>query len=419
MIRKASLEVITVMIVLLMSACGSDQDVEKLGDRSRALFRMGMNDEAMELIQKALEIEPERFELLETYWKLRFRQDEGAIERLKELESDHPTNPAYPRLLSLLLNDSTERLDKARLSMKLDPEEPEVYLVLSDVFIDMEMTDSAVIYCEKALELDPSMADASLFLGRLNSGKGDLEGAAAIYRAILDRGAGSEEFDEAVDRLFSLYWENEDTSGAIDMARTALNDVRDPWVLRDIAGTIAEDKIEIELAKALALKAIEGMNTEWIEFVYPEIDASWAASTSRRYRGYMYDTLGFVYYQAGETQKTINAYEEAITLIPYIDSEILMKLASAYEDLGMHDEAIESLLDVLAVSMNEEAKSRLESIYIGMHGDTTGVHALVIGKRDETTKPAADFEMVSMNGDMVSLSDFKGKVVLLNFWFPT
>ncbi len=419
MIRKGSSEIIVVMIVLLMSGCGSDRDVGKLGDRSRALFRMGMIDEAMELIQTALEIEPERFDLLETYWKLRFRQDEGAIERLRELESDNPTNPVYPRLLSLLLDDSTERLDKARQAMKLDPEEPEVCLVLSDVFIDMGMTDSAGIYCEKALELDPSMANASLFLGRLSSSKGDLEGAVGIYRSLLDRGAGSEEFDTAVDRLFSLYWDNEDTPAALDMARTALADVRDPWVLSQLAGTIAEEKIEMELTKNLAMKAIEGMNTEWIEFVYPEIDASWAASTSRRYRGYMYDTLGFVYSQAGETQKAIDAYEEAITLIPYIDSEILIKLASAYEDLGMHDEAIESLLDILAVSMNDEAMSQLETIYIEKHGDTTGVHALVTGKRGEVTEPATDFEMVGMNGDMVSLSDFKGKVVLLNFWFPT
>lgn len=42
----------------------------------------------------------------------------------------------------------------------------------------------------------------------------------------------------------------------------------------------------------------------------------------------------------------------------------------------------------------------------------------VWGKRLERAKPAPDFTLSGLNGNQVSLSRFKGKVILLNFWFP-
>ena len=419
MIQKATLMVFPVFIVLFLFACGSDRDVGKLHDRSLALVRMGMNEEAMKTIRQALEAEPGRFDLLETYWELKFKQDEGAVDELKGLQEENPNDPFYPRLLSVLLEDPAERLEAGRRAMKLTGEDPEVYLALIDAFIDPERADSAEIYCSKVLALDPSMARASLRLAGLVADRGDLERAETIYRTVLDRGRGTEEYDTAVQRLFAFYWDEKETPGATEVARIALTNVRDPWVLDHLAYIMADANFEISLAESLSLKGIEGMNAEWIAVEYPEIDAGWATGTSRRYRGYLYGTLGFVYSQAGKTSKAVDALEEAVTLIPYADSEILEELASAYEELGRHDEAIESLLDILAVSMNDEAMSQLETTYAEKYGDTTGVHALVAEKRKAVIEPATDFRMASLTGETVTLSDFKGKVVLLDFWFPT
>jgi tetratricopeptide (TPR) repeat protein len=281
------------------------------------------------------------------------------------------------------------------------------------------MPDSAAIYFSRAIDLDPSLTDASLSLARVRSQQGDRESAEAIYRGVVQKGDDTDHHDSAVYRLFSLYWGEEDTELAVGLARTAAGHVRDPWILNALANTLAEAKVELSLAESLARKAVDGMDREWIEFEYPEVDRNWAETTGRRFRGYMFATLGFVHVQNGEMDKAILAFEQGIDMIPYVDSEILTKLAGAYRAAGRLDEAIESLLDILAISMNDEALAQLESIYTEKYGDTTGVHALVTERREQSTEPATDFRMTSLTGETVSLSDFKGNVVLLNFWFPT
>ena len=44
--------------------------------------------------------------------------------------------------------------------------------------------------------------------------------------------------------------------------------------------------------------------------------------------------------------------------------------------------------------------------------------AAVWAARDARAKPAADFTLTSLDGKPVSFSSLRGKVVLLNFWFP-
>lgn len=39
-------------------------------------------------------------------------------------------------------------------------------------------------------------------------------------------------------------------------------------------------------------------------------------------------------------------------------------------------------------------------------------------KRLEQAKPAVDFTLPDLDGNLISLKDFTGKVVLVNFWFP-
>ena len=45
--------------------------------------------------------------------------------------------------------------------------------------------------------------------------------------------------------------------------------------------------------------------------------------------------------------------------------------------------------------------------------------AAVAARREELAKPAAEFAMRSLDGETVSLSGLRGKVVVLSFWFPT
>jgi len=398
--------------------CGrkGSQDADMLQQRGKALIRMGMAEEALALLGSAIEIEPGRYDILETYWELRFKRDEGAEDELERLEQESPGNPLYPRLLSVLLRDPSQRMEAGRRALKMIPDEPEVFLSLGDAFSALGAADSAESYYTKALNLDPAMSAASLAMAKSKADRGEKVGAVAIYRSLFHLGPDIEGYDEAVRELFELLWDKAEPAEAIAVARTR---VSDPWVQNDIAWKMADAGVELALAESLALEAIDRMQAGWIETDIPEIDEEWAESTAKRYRGYFYDTLGHVHLRAGESEKAVDALEMATSSIPYVDSEVQIKLAKAYSDLGRLDEAIDALLDVVAISLNAEAMAQLEATYVEKKGDRTGLEELVSERRRNAVRPSTDFRMNSLTEEEVSLSDFRGKVVLLNFWFPT
>jgi tetratricopeptide (TPR) repeat protein len=415
---------LTLLFILLVSfssfSCGnSDQNVDKMYDRSFALVRMRMVNDALELLEQALEIEPERYDLLRLYWQLRFKRDEGAIYELKGLEIENPDNPLYPRLLNNLLDDPGERMEAGRRALKLQPDYDEIYLSLGDVFEELEMIDSAEVYYSRALKLNPESSNALISMARIRATQGNTLDAAQIYWNIIDQTGSGEDHDKAYEELFFLHWEANDSLRATQIAKSALTRVSDPWINNDFAWVLGEAEIEIALAESLALKAIDEMTIAWMKSEYPEIDEDWAVKTARQYKGYFYDTLGSIYQIAGETDKAISAFETAAELIPFVNYDLLMNLSKVYRETGRTDEAVGSLLDILSVSMNDDAFSMLGEIYTEMYGDTTGIGALVKDKRDATIEPSSDFRMASLTGGMVSLSEFRGNVVLLNFWFPT
>ncbi len=421
---RTSFRLLTSLSVLAMilsgvSCGGRGRDVDRMYDRSYALVRMRMVNEALELLEKAREIEPERYDILRLYWQLRFNRDEGAVYELKNLEIEHPDNPLYPRLLSSLLAEPHERLEAGRRAMKLQPENDEIYRSIGDVFGELEMTDSAAVYYSKAVGLNPSSTEALLAMARIQAGKADLDEAERIYGSVIERTGSGKDHDKAFEEFFYLHWEKGDTSGAVRIARSALSKVSDPWLHNDLAWVLGDAKIEMALVESLAIRSIEGMNSGWIRSEYPEIDEDWAESTARQFRGYVYDTLGGIYQKGGETENAIAAFEKAVELIPFISFDLLTSLSKAYREAGRYEDAIGSLLDILSVSMDDQTLSTIREVYAEMHGDTTGLGSLVEERRRETIEPAADFRMASLSGGMVSLSDLRGNVVLLNFWFPT
>ena len=138
---------VALLLLFLVAACGpqkqADQEVERLRHRSLALARMGQSGKAVEVIEKALELDPDRYSLLETYWKLRFKRDEGAVEELQALEKENPGTPVYSRLLSNLLEDPGERLDAGRKVNLYITYDPDHYVSLGRPLIQLAQAFSA------------------------------------------------------------------------------------------------------------------------------------------------------------------------------------------------------------------------------------------------------------------------------------
>jgi tetratricopeptide (TPR) repeat protein len=410
-------------LIAFALACGSKPAEEGptggIHDRGLALAEMGRVVEAVAVLEASLAHDPSDFEAQRTYWRLRKKQDEGAIDALLRHESDHPDDPLYPRLLAELHPDPGERLEAARRAERLAPDDAAVAVAVGDAFYDLEMPDSAGAAYDRALELDPSAAEAYISRAALLEARGDRAAAAAMYRAGLEWVEAREGRDRLTRRLFSLLWNGGDFPAAVRLAQGSAEEIEDPWALNDMAWTLAEAEVELGLAERLAERAVGRMTAAWAGGGNAAIDPKWAERTAGRYRGYLLDTLGFVRLQAGRAAEAIAALEQGAELIPYVDSELLKKLSTAYRQADRLDDAIDALLTILSVSNDEEARERLEAFWIERSGGTEGLDEAVEARRRERMEPAADFRLATMAGDTLSLSSLRGQVVLLNFWFPT
>ena len=68
---------------------------------------------------------------------------------------------------------------------------------------------------------------------------------------------------------------------------------------------------------------------------------------------------------------------------------------------------------------NPDIRARVIALSKELDGSATATLASVEQKRKANAKPAPDFTLKDYDGKEHKLSDFRGKVVQLNFWHPT
>lgn len=74
------------------------------------------------------------------------------------------------------------------------------------------------------------------------------------------------------------------------------------------------------------------------------------------------------------------------------------------------------MIESLSLAANDEANEMLSQISEQLNKDEA--KEKIWKKRLEQAKPALDFTLPDLEGNLVSLKDLRGKVVLVNFWFP-
>jgi len=92
--------------------------------------------------------------------------------------------------------------------------------------------------------------------------------------------------------------------------------------------------------------------------------------------------------------------------------------AEALDNLGRKREAFDAAVKSLALMASAETKALL--LRLAREAKITGDPMAGVWKaRLENAKPAPEFTLPDFNGKNLKLSDYRGKIVLLNFWFPT
>jgi Tfp pilus assembly protein PilF len=113
-------------------------------------------------------------------------------------------------------------------------------------------------------------------------------------------------------------------------------------------------------------------------------------------------------------------------VIPNLDlsdatsAEIVLLRAEAEAGLGQDDRAYERTLDLFVQRPGERIHTILSRYGSALRKTPADIEVDVRGRLVRDGKPAPDFPLATYpDGRKGSLSDLRGKVVLLNFWFPT
>ncbi|NLP10268.1 redoxin domain-containing protein [bacterium] len=142
------------------------------------------------------------------------------------------------------------------------------------------------------------------------------------------------------------------------------------------------------------------------------------------------DTYGLGLFKTGKTAEAEAAYAEAYAINRGESPDINARLVESYVKNGKYDKAIqvaEACLSAAKADINLIQHYR--AAWIKLNGSAAGFEAQLkklqdLGKNHSFTKlaesrmnkPAPDFTLPALNGGMVTLSEQKGKVVVVDFW---
>ncbi len=86
---------------------------------------------------------------------------------------------------------------------------------------------------------------------------------------------------------------------------------------------------------------------------------------------------------------------------------------------GEAERALELLGPTAVLGDNDEAFDAYREAYISVHEGEVGFEDFLWSARQDLAKVVDDFELPDYEGTLRRLSDTRGKVVFLSFWFPT
>jgi peroxiredoxin/predicted negative regulator of RcsB-dependent stress response len=200
-----------------------------------------------------------------------------------------------------------------------------------------------------------------------------------------------------------------------------------------LAWAMYEKDAELKTAEELAAKGVELGRKEAASPTMkrpPFQTESEFKKGSLRSLGMILDTYGAIQLKLGKNEEAVKSLEESVKLGEGKEGETNERFVAALIAVGRTKDA-QSNLEKFVSGENGTAKMKdqLKEVYVKEKGSEAGFDKYIATlekaafdkktanlKKELINEPAPKFSLVDLNGKSVSLADFKGKTVIVDFW---
>jgi len=198
--------------------------------------------------------------------------------------------------------------------------------------------------------------------------------------------------------------------------------------LNFIAWNLLEKEMNADIALSAAEKAVALMRNPNLELITEDLsEAAFQQRMKWKLSSYL-DTYSWALLQNEKIIEAEKALEEAETLDEE-NTEVLIHLAKIKMRLQKPDQAYNLLIKAIVYGGGDEAQNLAQEAYSAFNpnpkdfekslqkavDDLKAVQLSEMVSRQLDMK-APDFKLTDLNGDTVTLADYRGKIVFLDFW---
>ena len=328
--------------------------------------------------------------------------------------------------------DSAEHIIKTRLE-KLGQKENKTTQelnILVNWYQRVKENELARKYEKQLLEREPkgSHVEFKQFMECVQ--ESSIDNKQRLLLAFINDFPNSEYTDQLNSSMISAFTRKNLFSEAEQYVNDYVNDPNSKY-FNTIALPMIKKEIRLEKALELAGMAVEKARLEIDAKEKPGhyTQLEWQNQQNRLLSDVL-DTYGLGLYKIGEIEQSINVYEEAVRLSQRKSRGIRIRYCRALYKVGDIEQTyteLESL--VMENPLKQNIYPFLKEVYFKYNGSENGFESLIaIAKKEHRLKlrkaikeqmievTAPKFTLRDLNGNIVSLSDYKGKIILLDFW---
>ena len=230
----------------------------------------------------------------------------------------------------------------------------------------------------------------------------DTTRALAYAEEVLASGESPEGKGPIYPTLFSFWRDVGKADSALAVAKEALAlNLKDSSIYNDMGYALAQAGEQLDIAIELCKKAVEVAEDEVT-------------------KAYAYDSLGWAYFKAGKTAEAVEALKQGVRSAGEdVDEALLRHLGEAELAAGKAGDAMATYLELMARGQFDDVRAKLDTLYTSAGRTVADLEKDIKSRREKRMSPAPQFSLRDTQGGAKALSDYKGKVVLLNFMQPT